>query len=153
MKPWTEFHIATVYFSSIFISLSIGIFSLFYLKPFRNIRKIIGNSENLWGYKFTITTLMAGLLGAMSVSFVDCNGSYEGLLDDQKKTIELGLAQIKATCISFGIMFGVWFLILMTLHMIHHRKSGKNHFYKIINVVIIVGGILSFYLFLILNRN
>ena len=96
---------------------------------------------------------MAGLLGALSVSLKDCYGSYEKYHNPQGITIDFGLKQVSTACLSFTVMFGVWFLILLTLRMMQIRKANVGSFFKIISLTFIMVGILGFYLILFINQN
>ena len=146
MNSWAEVHIGLVYYGGLLLFLAIGILAFFYLKPGRYLKNRQEKSAPFWSRNFIITTLIAGLLGAMSVSFKDCNGSYRFLIDHRAATLELGIDQISTACLSFTVMFGVWFLILMALKMTQVWRPNVGSFYKILSVVLIASGILGFYL-------
>jgi hypothetical protein len=145
MKSWTEFHIAVVYYCGISVSLFMGILSVLYLKPFYYIKEITKEYGAILGYHFTTTIFIAGILGAMSVSFVGCNGNYDSLLESPSTTLFYGLCQISFAGMSYAIMMGVWFFILLILHMVRTRGMNMSSFYKIICLAIVIGGICWFY--------
>lgn len=145
MKSWTEFHIALVYYSGLSVSLSMGVASLLYLKPFYYLKKITSRHGELWGYNFITTVLIAGLLGGMSVSFVGCNGNYDSLLESPSTTIYYGLWQISFAAMSYTIVMGTWLFILIILHLIRSRGINLSVFYKIICVAVVIAGIFWYY--------
>src|SRR5690242_13405544 len=142
---WTEFQIGLVYFGGLAITACVGIAALIYLQPFRNLKKLLATSGIYWGINLTTTILIAGLLGAMSVSFKNCNSGYSYLLDNPSETIQLGLTQISRGCLSFTIMFCFWFLILITLKMTQVWRIKKWAFFQLFSVGLAVIVILGFY--------
>ena len=143
---WTEFQIGLVYFGGLTITVCLGIAALIFLQPFRSIKKLLATSGTFWSINLTSTILIAGLLGAMSVSFRNCKSGYSNLLDNPDDTIQLGLSQISHGCLSFTIMFCIWFLILITLKMTQVWGMKNALFFKIFTVALAVIGILGFYI-------
>ena len=145
MKNWTEFHIGVVYYCGLLISLIIGIGGLMYLKPLSYIKKIVSKHGSLWTNSFVTTIIMAGTLGAMSVSFRDCSCSYDNLLTSKSTTIYYGLSQISSGCMAYAILLGAWLIILITIKMIYQRNI--SHLYKVISITLVIAGIWYFYQF------
>ena len=118
MKAWTEFHIGLVYYSALLIAFIAGILSLLYLRPNKNILlKIVEKTGVLWSRSFVLTLTMAGILGAMSVSFTDCNTNYHKYLGQPQATIQVGLGQVSAGCSLIAFITRVWFFIFVTLRL------------------------------------
>jgi len=145
MKSWTEFHIGVVYYSGLTIALLIGVASLLYLKPLYYIKKITEKSGTLWIYNFMTTVLIAGLLGAMSVSFTNCDCSYACLLDSPSTTIQYGLLQVSTASMIYSIILGLWFIILIAIRMHKIRLTGLSAITKMVFVVLLIVGIVKIY--------
>lgn len=145
MKSWAEFQIGVVYYSGLTVSFLIGVISLLYLKPFYYIKLITEKSGSLWSYNFITTMLIAGLLGAMSVSFTDCGGTYDFLLDSKYATILRGLSQITTASMTYAVMLGVWFILLLAIRMHKIRATGFSSPVKIVFIVLLIVGIVKIY--------
>lgn len=145
MKNWTEFHVGMVYYSGLAVSALIGILSLWYLKPIGLVKKITEKSSAFWSFNFITTILIAGLLGAMSVSFTDCHGDYDNLLNARSTTIYYGLLQISTACKAYAFVIGVWLLILVILQMTMVRRMTIGLIYKITCVVLLIVAVFWFY--------
>jgi hypothetical protein len=125
MKGWTELQISIVYYAGLFLALLASASTLLYLRPINfMIKKISEKSDKWWTGSFKVTVVLAGLLGAMSVSFRDCTGDYDHLLDSPDITIKKGLQQV-STSFSFLIsIFGMWFVIFLVLYLTKKKMGG-----------------------------
>lgn len=124
MKNWTEIQIGIVYFTGLFIALLGGILCLWYLRPIKKpIKKITSKFRLIWNRSFKTTVILAGLLGAMSVTFRDCEGNYDYLLESRTKTIMKGIEQVSVSCDYLAVILGVWFVILITLLLTLNKKK------------------------------
>jgi hypothetical protein len=127
MKNWTDFHIGIVYFAGLFIALASGILIILYLRPVKSIiNKIEKRFDRLWTGNFKSTTILAGLLGAMSVSFRDCDGNYDYLLKSKEQTILKGLEQVSVSFEYLAFVLGLWLVIFMILRMTGNRNKQQN---------------------------
>lgn len=129
MRSWTEFHIAIVYFTGLLIALATAVLVLWYLLPLKStIKKIVEKFESLWSGSFKTTIILAGLFGAMSVTFRDCDGNYDYLLFSKKATITKGLEQVSSSFDYLTIVLGIWLLLflILTLSGNKTRISIKN---------------------------
>lgn len=125
MKNWTEFHIGIVYYSGIIVSLLSAVLILIYLKPIKRIFAILQNKyKAIWSISFKTTIIIAGLLGAMVVSFRDCNGKYDYLLDSSYKTIHKGLDQLSSSFNYLLTILILWLVIFLVLFLV--QKKEKN---------------------------
>ena len=128
MRTWTEFHISVVYFSGLLIALVSGIVTIIYLRPIKEtIHKITGKIEVLWNRSFKTTVMLAGLFGAMSVSFRDCNGEYSYLLRSRKETISKGLEQVSTSFDYLSLILGLWLIIFLILIVTRKSKMPANN--------------------------
>jgi len=124
MKSWTDFHIAIVYFAGLFVALASGIIIVQYLRPFKVvIRRLVNKFETLWTSSFVSTTILAGLLGAMAISFRDCDGSYDYLLSSKRETVLKGFEQVSNAFVYLAIVLGLWLFIFMVLRMTRNKKN------------------------------
>ena len=129
MRSWTEFHIAIVYFAGLLIALATAVLVLWCLLPLKStIKKIVEKSESLWSGSFKTTIILAGLFGAMSVTFRDCDGNYDYLLSSKKATITKGLEQVSSSFDYLTIVLGIWLLLFLILRLAGNkaRISGTN---------------------------
>ncbi len=127
MKPWTEFHIAVVYFAGLFIAILAGFVIVLYLRPLKFvINKITGNFDRLWTGSFKTTIMLAGLFGAMSVTFRDCHGNYDYLLKSKQALITKGLEQVSSSFDYLAIILGLWLLIFLILRAGNKDKISRT---------------------------
>jgi len=145
MNNWTEFHVAVVYYGGLIISLLLGVLSLLYLKPLYYIKKITEKYSALWSGNFITTVLFAGMLGAMSVSFVSCDSGYETLLRSPSTTIFYGLQKISTASMAYAIMLLLWLIILLAMQMHKIRPGGFSSPIKIVFVILLIAGVVKIY--------
>ncbi|MCF8296989.1 MAG: hypothetical protein K9J13_05520 [Saprospiraceae bacterium] len=127
MKNWTEFHIGIVYFSGLIISIITGIVVLLYLRPIKSIiKKITGKLDFVWNTSFKISVLMAGFLGALSVSYRSCNGSYNLLIESRYETAMKGIEQVSVSFEHIAMILGIWLLIFLIFHLALNRKNNNS---------------------------
>ncbi len=127
MKSWTEFHIALVYFAGLLVALVTSIMVVFYLHPFKStIKKIAKRFDALWKGSFISTAILSGLLGAMVVSFRDCDGTYNYLLKSEQATIAKGLEQISSSFNYLAITLGLWLIIFIALSLARNKNKIPN---------------------------
>ncbi len=128
MTSWTEFHISVVYFSGITIALLSSILILILLR--KNIKdglsKIVGKSNLFWSRTFKSTVILAGLLGAMSVSFRSCNGGYDELLKSKHETFIKGLQQISESFEYLVCILVLWLILFCFYYVIIRKKTGES---------------------------
>lgn len=124
-----EYQIGVIYFSGLLIALIISILVLLYLRPIQKpIKKISEKFEILWSKSFKTTVILAGLLGALSVSFKDCKGNYDYLLESKTKTVMKGVEQVSSAFGYLTVFIIVWFVIFITLFMMLKFKKNKSNF-------------------------
>lgn len=124
MKNWTEFHISIIYFAGLAIALITSILTVLYLRPVKaTIKKITGKLDTIWNGSFKSTVVLGGLLGAMSVTFKDCNGNYNDLLKSRHDTIMKGFQQISISFDYLTILLGLWLVIFITLRLTLNKKN------------------------------
>jgi hypothetical protein len=127
MKTWTEFDIGIVYFAGLAISLITSILTVLYLRPFKaTIKKITGKFETIWNSSFKTTVVLGGLLGAMSVTFKNCHGNYDYLLESKKVTVMKGLKQVSTSFDWLIIVLGFWLVIFIILRLTSNKKNKKS---------------------------
>lgn len=123
MKNWTDIHIGIVYYSAILIGLIMSLLSLYYLRPIKfAIKKITAKYSSIWNHSFKVTVILSGLIGAMSVSFTDCHGSYQHLSESSFKTVMKGLEQVSKSIEILTGIFILWFILFLVLWMIRSKK-------------------------------
>jgi hypothetical protein len=123
MNPWTEYQIGIVFFTGLIIALASSVLIFIYLQPTIGLlSKITGKIGAFWNRSFKISLLFVGLLGAMSVTFTDCSGSYGFLLDSKNKTIVKGLEQVSESFEYLTIVLGLWLFFFIALFL----KREKN---------------------------
>ena len=124
MKNWTEFHISIIYFAGLLVALITSILTFLYLRPIKTtITKITEKFDTLWNHSFKTTLILAGLLGAMSVTFKDCNGNYNYLLKSRYETIMKGLEQVSNSFDYLAIILGLWLVIFILLRLTLNKKN------------------------------
>ncbi|MCH8318402.1 MAG: hypothetical protein IIA88_07870 [Bacteroidetes bacterium] len=125
MNNWTEFHIGIVYFTGLLIALITSILTVLYLRPVgATIKKITGKLDIIWNGSFKTTVMLVGLLGAMSVTFKDCNGKYDYLLESRYETAMKGLEQVSTSFDYLAIILGLWLVIFITLRLTLNKKNS-----------------------------
>ena len=125
MKNWSEFHISIVYYTGLLLSTFTGILVISYCKQDMKgaIVKITGKFHTFWQQSFKTTIILTGLLGAISVSFRDCNGKYDYLLKSRHETVAKGLEQISASYLSLASIIGFWLFLFLIMHLSSLRKK------------------------------
>ena len=124
MKNWTEFHISIIYFAGLLVALITSILTFLFLRPSKpTITKITEKFDTLWNHSFNTTLIFAGLLGAMSVTFKDCNGNYNYLLKSRYETIMKGLEQVSNSFDYLAIILGLWLVIFILLRLTLNKKN------------------------------
>ncbi|NVO10900.1 MAG: hypothetical protein HXX16_13125 [Bacteroidales bacterium] len=128
MKSWTEFHIAIVYFAGLFIALTTSILVVLYLQQFKSvIKKLTEKFDILWHRGFISTIIIAGLLGAMAVSFRNCNGEYDYLLKSENATISKGLEQVSSSFTYVSLVLGLWLIIFLILSLTRNKNKMPSN--------------------------
>jgi hypothetical protein len=123
MNNWTELHIGIVYFSGLIIAIITGILIILYLRPVKATLKRITSLPGIWNGSFKTTIVLGGLLGAMSVSFTDCEGHYEYLLASEFETFMKGCEQVSASFGWLTFVLGLWAVIFLTLRLVSQKKK------------------------------
>ena len=126
MKNWAEFHIGIVYYSGLLISLFASIATILYLRPVKSVfNKIVITFEVFRRHSFISSIILAGLLGAMSVSFKDCSGKYEYLINSPQKTILKGTEQVSKSFEYIAIILGLWLISFIILRLTKVKRGHK----------------------------
>ena len=124
MKNWTEFQIGVIYFLGLLVALLSTILCIWYLRPINKpIKKITREFGALWNGSFKTTVIISGLLGAILVSFKDCEGNYDYLLESKSKTVLKGLEQVSTSFDYLTITMGIWLVIFIALFLILNKKN------------------------------
>jgi beta-lactamase regulating signal transducer with metallopeptidase domain len=124
MNNWTEFHIGIIYFAGLLVALITSVLIVLYLRPIRTtLKKITGKFDTLWNHSFKTTVMLVGLLGAMSVTFKDCNGNYDDLLESKQETVMKGLEQVSTSFDSLTIILGLWLVIFIIFRLTLNNKN------------------------------
>lgn len=127
MNNWSEHQIGLIYLTGLLISIVISVWVLVYLSPIRKpIKKITKTFDALWNHSFKTTVLLAGLLGALSVSFKDCKGNYDYLLESKTKTVMKGVEQVSTAFGYLTVFIAIWLVIFITLFLIMKTKNNKQ---------------------------
>jgi len=128
MKSWTEFHIAIVYFAGLIIALTSSVLIVLYLRPFKFvINKLTEKFNTLWSGGFISTIIIAGLLGAMAVSFRNCEGEYDYLLKSENATIAKGLEQVSSSYTYVALVLGLWLIIFLILSLVRNKNKMPSN--------------------------
>jgi hypothetical protein len=126
MNPWSEHQIGIIYFTGLMVTLASGILILVYLQPANKaLSKISAKFHSLWNFSFKTTLLFAGLLGAFSVTFKDCSGRYDALLESRYKTAMKGFEMVSSSFDYFALALGFWLIIFIMLR-IRQNRSAKS---------------------------
>lgn len=131
MKSWAEPDIAIVYFADLFISLVAALILLRVLHPARiPVKKNKGQSTPAWLRTFSLSLIFASLLGAMSVSFRDCHGNYDTLLNSKTETIMKGLDQVSSSVHYLYWVLLFWLILFIVVFILAGQRgegqSGGN---------------------------
>ena len=130
MSTWAEFEISIVYYSGLFLTGLAAIGTLMYLRPGKlTLSRITGSMGAMWRNHVVISLLMAALLGAMSVSFKNCDGDLP-IGDHPLVIVQFGLTQISRGLFSIFLISSVWFVILICLRMTTVRKLDRGLVFK-----------------------
>jgi hypothetical protein len=125
MKNWTEFHIGIVYYSGLLISLFAGLVVVIYLNPVKSVlNKLVKKFVEFWSPGFKSTIILSGFLGAMSVSFKDCSGEYDYLINSPTKTILKGFEQVSKSFEYIALILGLWLLVFLLLRITMLKKNN-----------------------------
>jgi hypothetical protein len=126
MNYWTDLHISIVYFTGLAVALILSVLTIMHLLPDKKIiKKITGKFDTIWTRSFKTTVLLGGLLGAMSVSFKDCSGNYDNLLESRHETTMKGIEQVSTSLDWLTIVLGLWLLIFVILRLTLKKKNEK----------------------------
>jgi hypothetical protein len=125
MGLWSELHIGIVYYTGLIIAIITGLLIILYLKQAKVIIKKITAIPRFWSGSFKITVILSALLGAMSVSFRDCSGKYDYLLESKHETYMKGIEQISTSFQWIAFILILWLFIFSVLWLISkkHRKT------------------------------
>jgi len=127
MKIWTEFDISIVYFAGLAIALITSILTVLYFRPFKaTIKKITGKFETIWSGSFKTTVVLGGFLGAMSVTFKNCDGNYDSLLESKHETVMKGLEQVSTSFDWLIVVLGFWLMIFIILRLTSNKKNENS---------------------------
>jgi len=126
MNDWTEYQIGLVYYSGIFISVVLTLVSLIYLHPIKPVFKLITKKMGRFlDGSFRTTVVLAGILGAFSVSFRSCSGSYQNLLESKQETLIKGMEQITASITYLWMILIFWLVFFILLALFTKTKLSK----------------------------
>ena len=124
MKAWTETGIGIVFFTGLFIAAITGILVIIFLRPVKKpAEKIAGNYGWAWMRTFLTTVLIASLIGALSVSFRNCGGDYNYLLESRKETVMKGMEQVSSSFNYMAFTLGIWLLLFISLFIFYKKRS------------------------------
>lgn len=85
-----------------------------------------GNTSIAWVRTFITSLVIASLLGALSVSFRDCNGNYDTLLNSKSETIMTGASQVSSSFQYLKWITLLWLLIVVPLFVFKGKRSGRD---------------------------
>ena len=124
MNSWSEFQLGMVFFLGLIIAFISSTLIVLYLQPTIGLlSKITGKIGIFWNRSFKTSLLFVGILGAMSVTFTDCSGSYNYLLDSRNKSIMKGLEQVSASFDYLTWVLGLWLLFFVVLIIKRNRTQ------------------------------
>lgn len=127
MSGWSEVQIGIVYFSGLSIALISSVLIVLYLRPSKNIiNRIIGKTNKLWSKGFKTSIVFSGLLGAMSVSFSNCSGGYNHLLESEGETYLKGFEQISESFAYISVILSLWLIIFIILRRSQIKEVAKS---------------------------
>jgi hypothetical protein len=127
MTPWNETGIGIVFFTGLLLSIITGIGVLIFLMPVKKpVDKITGNSGRIWFRSFLTTVMLAAFLGALSVSFRNCKGDYDELLNSRRATVMKGMEQVSSSLDYLSWTLGFWLIIFLAVYIIAVKKTRKT---------------------------
>ena len=126
MNIWSELHIGIVFFAGLTISVITGIFIILYLRQAKVLIKKVTAFPAIWSSSFKITVMLSALLGAMSVSFRDCSGKYDYLLESEHETYMKGIEQISTSFQWIAFVLILWLLLFIALWLNSKRKRKAD---------------------------
>ncbi|MCK4663564.1 MAG: hypothetical protein KAT68_11905 [Bacteroidales bacterium] len=129
MKNWAELQISIIFFAGIAIALLTSILVLVLLRQnIKNgLKKIAGKSNIIWTRSFKVTVILAGLLGAMSISFRSCEGNYDKLLESKYETVVKGFLQISKSYEYLTYILVFWFIIFSFYYLIIKKRRLEEN--------------------------
>lgn len=137
----TESDIGLVYYSALTVSLIIGIAGTLSLKSAKAITRITG-AGIFWNYSFKSTGIIAGMLGAMSVSYRGCDYPYS---TSASFTLKLGSLQVSTACQTLAILLFAWLLIFLMLRLLIVWRRRVKAIHKVLGVGMVVASVWWFY--------
>lgn len=129
MNTWSELHIGIVFFAGLAIAVVTGIFIIIYLRQAKTLIKKATAFPAIWNSSFKITVMLNALLGAMSVSFRDCSGKYDYLLESEYETYMKGIDQISSSFQWIAIILILWLFIFIALWL-NTKRNRKTDLQK-----------------------
>jgi len=124
MNNWSELHIGIVFFTGLAIAVITGIFIIFYLRQAKVLIKKVTAFPAIWNSSFKITVILSALLGAMSVSFRDCSGKYDYLLESRHETYMKGIEQISTSLHWITFILIIWLFIFIALWLNSYKNKN-----------------------------
>ena len=117
--------IALIYYAGLILSILASVTTVLYFqKPARIVFNKIGNSlAGFWKGSFNSTIIIAGILGAISVSFQDCHGRYDNLMLSKVETIKKGLEQLSSSFFYLMVMLSFWWVVISFLQVKYKLKK------------------------------
>ena len=126
MNTWSELHIGIVFFAGLAIAVVTGIFIIIYLRQAKILIKKVTAFPAIWNSSLKITVMLSALLGAMSVSFRDCSGKYDYLLESEYETYSKGIEQISTSFQWIAFILMLWLFIFIILWMNSKRNKKAD---------------------------
>lgn len=79
---------------------------------------------SIWGFKSSL--IVAALLGALSVNYLDCSGEYEYLKESGYLVLAKGLEQIGTALVLLSITTGAWLLVFIIRMLVNRRPKSEK---------------------------
>lgn len=127
MTYWTSTQIALIYFGGIALAILAAVLALLYIKPCRRAFLVIWTTfrkTSIWGFKSSL--IVAALLGALSVNYLDCSGEYEYLKESGYLVLTKGLEQIGTALVLLSITTGAWLLVFIIRMLVNRRPKSEK---------------------------
>jgi hypothetical protein len=127
MTYWTSTQIALIYFGGIALAILAAVLVLLYLKHCRRAFLVIWTKfrkTSIWGFKSSL--IVAALLGALSVNYLDCSGEYEYLKESGYLVLTKGLEQIGTALVLLSITTGAWLLVFIIRMLVNRRSKSEK---------------------------